>query len=146
MDRHKLAKLCEMLRSDNPHERSLAAARATELITRAGRTWTDLILSETNTPAQYPASTPGNRSPKATRASAVRYTEMDGIEAESIVTRLQAIRHKLTAWESDFVNCLRLQGPSKGLTRQQWAVVKTLARTQRIWPTRSRTSARTNKT
>ncbi|MEZ5844036.1 MAG: hypothetical protein R3D27_09930 [Hyphomicrobiaceae bacterium] len=42
-ERDHFAKICEMMRSDNVHERAVAAERATTYLGRFGMTWSSFI-------------------------------------------------------------------------------------------------------
>lgn len=136
LDRVRLAKLCEMLRSDNEQERATAAVRASTLLHAAGHSWTELVLGVSPardaqspfTPQDASYSVKGHDHRRRTRSRS-------GIDAADIIRRLQDV-DKLTDWERQFIAILGHQLTATGLTASQWHVVEKIARRSRLWKPR----------
>lgn len=137
VDRVRLAQLCEMMRSDNDNERAVAARMATELLHRAGTTWTDFVLQAApaaQSPKEQrppPAGASGER--QAHRASTTeRRRVWEGADVDGIIRRVLDVRG-LSPWEAAFVKALRAQNPVYGFTERQWRVLRDIASRHRLW-------------
>lgn len=133
LDRVRLAKLCEMLRSDNEQERATAAERASTLLHAAGHSWTELVLGVSPARDAQPPFTAQDASYSGNGHEHRRRTRSrSGIDAADIIRRLQDA-DKLTDWEREFIAILAYQLTATGLTASQWHVVENIARRLRLW-------------
>lgn len=128
LDRKKIARLCEMFRSPYECERAAAAKHATELIVRAGLTWTEFIGScEGGNSLPPPSSTScphGSRSHPASN----RLLRWRGLDSLTLVKALETRSSHLSGWQRRFIGAIRAQGPERGLTLAQWQVLVDILR------------------
>ena len=114
-DRLKLARICELLRSDNAHERAIAALRATEMLKRAGLTWTELVAKPPVVRPTYQYDIrPDERPGKPRYVTHGRHT------VESLFKRLDKLEPKLGAFDRSFSERLRKRPMHEGLTLIEW--------------------------
>jgi len=146
LDRRRLAQLCEMLRSDNDHERSVAARLATDLVRRANTTWTDVILQAEAKPASSRPhqSTDPPKSSDPFRRHPYLTPERNGVVAANLVALLLKKR-SLSQWERNWVLGLQQQDLAIGLTDIQWRQAIRLAMEFGIWPGSKATRRRRKK-
>ena len=120
LDRKKLARLCEMFRSPYECERAAAAMHATELLERAGLTWTEFIGRSQEDPA--PSIPTRTVRPRASwsRPDCERILKWRGLDSQILVDTLESHARHLSAWQIRFVRAIRAQRPERGLTMAQW--------------------------
>ena len=138
LDRARLARLCEMLRSDNEQERATAARMASNALQSAGLSWTDLI---TRSATDQRSSQSGARPQGSPRGDASyagswerhekqRYASWQGVEIAAVTEKLFEARHRLTSWEC--LEVKQFEGRST-LTATQWEKLEGLARKAKVW-------------
>lgn len=143
LDRAKLARLCEMFRSDNDQERATAAQVATAIVHSAGLTWTSLILGPP-TAVQQPQGRP-QPPPASSPRPSYRNTRTEvwqGVRAYILVKELQPYASQLNSWEQTVVDALACYGPLLLLTELQWMLLEKIARRVGIWEKAKVRSAR----
>lgn len=128
LDRPRLARICEMLRSDSDQERATAARMATSLVHRSGLTWTKLIM-ETQTPATEREKPSRQRWRRNQSRSAI----WRGVTAEALVAAIMAHAQHLPSWEFRCITALAAVGPLLTLTENQWLVLEGIARRIGEW-------------
>jgi len=134
----RFAKICEMLRSDNPNERAIAGERATTMLQHAGLTWTSFIGA-----ASLPTSPKAPQSPSYRAHSAApqsqpqpqaqaqpswqrdrpRTTVRNGRTAADIIAELMKRVDTFPNWEQAFLKTIVHQH-HYGLTEGQWKSVE----------------------
>ena len=142
LDPTRLAKICEMLRSDNPNERAIAGERATVLLKRAGMTWTSFIdaACASKIPGGGPPIRPRPAAPSSARASApppppprpdkLRTTERNGRQASDVIAELLTRLDDFPGWEQMFVKSLQ-NTHHYGLAESQWKILDAMLKTKK---------------
>lgn len=138
LDRARLARLCEMLRSDNEQERATAARMASNAVASAGLSWSDLILMAGS---EQRASSSGSRSREPPRSDQTyagswerhekqRYARWQGIDVATVTEKLFEVRHRLGEWDVRDVKTFEGRKELKG---SEWAKLEGIARKAKVW-------------
>ena len=123
LDSRRLARLCEMFRSDNEQERATAARLATKLLHSVGLSWTQLLLDQE---ADHVCDKDvKHRSTNSTHPSRQSHTcSRCGRSAHKVVRQVLIRLNELTAWERKFLGMLADHGSGLALTERQWVVLE----------------------
>lgn len=129
----RLARICEMMTSDNDGERAVAARKATGVLREVGWTWTELVNGaaiaraarvDEHIYAQREFSARQPRQPRSDRTKTHR-----GAKIEEVLEFLEDHKSMLGEWDKTFYESIRDQRVDRyGLTPKQWDVVERMIR------------------
>jgi hypothetical protein len=142
VDRVKLARICEMLRSDNANERATAGRLATDLLQRAGLTWTSFICqnssSTSSRSSQSSHSSHTTSRPQSSdwswetrRSHEPRYVRHGRRTVADLIRQLDKISGRLGLAERWFLERLTKRAPEEGLTLREWEYAELILKNAR---------------
>ena len=141
LDRKRLARLCEMFRSDNEHERATAARLATSMLQACGTTWTQVLSpaqTRTNASQSQAQSSWNSRTSHANysgsweRHERELYRTWDNVELKALLEKLFSVRHRLSEFDHitlrSYESCIE-----RGVTGKQWEQLEGIGRKAKVW-------------
>jgi hypothetical protein len=134
VDRVKLARICEMLRSENPNERATAGRLATDLLHRAGLTWTTFISRSVPYTSASSAGTQSTHRAQSSqsndwswdkrRSQEPRYVRYGRRSVADLIRQLDKISDRLGRWDREFLQRLKQRPAEEGLTQHEWQLAE----------------------
>lgn len=146
LDRAKLARLCEMFRSENEQERATAARLATNVVHAAGQTWTTLLVETNALDQRVGLRQPAYQNPRSRKPppSPPRTTTRNGLDVKTVIGKICQLEDALLNWERQFVRTLASLNLEAGLTVYQWNCIEMIVsklKRDSIWNRRAKKSS-----